>query len=67
MSVCEIAEAVLSLSEQERLELARRLVASVIADRESAGDVAKAVQGIEDVLTGKVRGLSEAEFRRALE
>jgi hypothetical protein len=63
----EIAEAVLEMSETERLDLARRIVASVVAERECAAEVARAVQGIEDVLTGKVRGLSEAEFQRALE
>ena len=67
MSVHEIAEAVMQLSEADRLELARRIVASVVAEQESAGEVARAVQGIEDVLTGRVRGLSEAEFQRALE
>jgi hypothetical protein len=67
VSVQEIAEAVMGLSEKDRLELARRIVDSVIAEKQSASEVARAVQGIEDVLTGKVRGLSEAEFRRALE
>jgi len=67
MSVHEIAEAVMELSETDRLELARRIVDSVVAERQSAVEVARAVQGIEDVLTGKVRGLSEAEFQRALE
>src|SRR3989442_1184869 len=66
MSVHEIAEAVMELSETERLDLARRIVASVVAEQGSAAEVARAVQGIEDVLTGKVRGLSEAQFQRAL-
>jgi hypothetical protein len=56
----------MGLSETERLELARRIVDSVIAEQQSAGEIARAVEGIEDVLTGKVRGLSEAEFQRAL-
>jgi hypothetical protein len=67
MSVHEIAEAVMELSETDRLDLARRIVASVVGEQESADQVAKAVQGIEDVLTGKVRGLSEAEFQRAIQ
>ncbi len=66
MSVHEIAEAVMQLSESERLELARRIVASVAAERGTSAEVARAVQGIEDVLTGKVHGLSEAEFQDAL-
>jgi hypothetical protein len=67
MSAHEIAEAVMDLSETERLDLARLIIASVAAERESAAEIAKAVRGIEDVLTGKVRGLSEAEFQRALQ
>lgn len=67
MSVREIAEAVMQLPEADRLELARRLVDSVVAEQESAAEVARAVRGIEDVLTGKVRGLDKAEFQRALE
>ena len=66
MSVHEIAEAVMELSETERLDLARLIIESVTTERESASEIAKAVQGIEDVLTGKVRGLTEAEFQRAL-
>ena len=66
MSVQDIAEAVMELPEKERLELARRIVASVVADQESSAAIAQAVQGIEDVVTGKVRGLNEAEFRDAL-
>jgi hypothetical protein len=66
MSAHEIAEAVMELSETERLDLARLIIASVATEHENAGEIAKAVQGIEDVLTGKVRGLSEAEFQRAL-
>jgi hypothetical protein len=67
MSVHEIAEAVMELSERDRLDLARRIVASVVDEQESSGQVARAIQGIEDVLTGKVRGLSEDEFQRALQ
>jgi hypothetical protein len=67
MSVREIAEAVMDLPESDRLELARRIVESVGADQASAVEVAKAVQGIEDVMTGKIRVLTESEFHRALE
>jgi hypothetical protein len=67
MSVQEIAEAVMQLPEVQRLELARRIVVSVVDDRQSAIEVSRAVKGIEDVLTGRVRGLSEAEIQRALD
>jgi hypothetical protein len=66
MSTQEIAEAVMELPEKDRLELARRIVASVIDEQEVAGAIGQAVQGIEDVVTGRLRGLSEAEFRDAL-
>jgi hypothetical protein len=66
MSTQELAEAVMELPEKERLELARRIVAGIVAEQEAAGAIGQAVQGIEDVVTGKVRGLSEAEFRKAL-
>jgi len=67
MSTQEIAEAVMELSETERLDLARLIIESVAVERESAAEIAKAVRGIEDVLTGKVSGLNEAEFQRALQ
>ena len=66
MSLQDIAQAVMELPEKERLELARRIVASVGADQEASEQTLQAVPGIEDVVTGKIRGLSEAEFRDAL-
>jgi hypothetical protein len=66
MSLQEIAETVMELPEMERLELARPIVASVVAERESAGEIASAVQGIEDVVAGSIGGLGEAEFRDSL-
>ncbi len=66
MSTQEITEAVMELPEEDRLELARRIVASVAAEQQTAGVMAHAVQGIEDMVAGEVRGLSEAEFRDAL-
>ncbi len=66
MSTHEITAAVMELSPQDRLELARRIVDSVVADEAASDKIAEAVRGIEDILTGKVRGLSEAEFQAAL-
>ena len=48
------------------MELARRIVAGIAAQREISGEIARAVEGIEDIVAGRVRGLSEAEFREAL-
>ena len=66
MSAHELAEAIMELPEPDRLNLARRIVASIVADREIAQEAIKAVEGIEDIITGKLRGLTEAEFREAL-
>jgi len=66
MSTQEIAEAVMALPEKERLDLARRIVASIELDQKVSASVAEAVRGMEDVVTGKVVGLTEAEFRNAL-
>jgi hypothetical protein len=67
MSVQDIAEAVMELPEKERLDLARRIVAGIVAEQDASDKILQAVAGIEDVVTGKVRGLSEPEFRAALE
>jgi RNA-splicing ligase RtcB len=66
MSTQEIADAVMGLPEKDRLDLARRIVADIAAEREIAGEIARAVKGIEDVVAGRVRGLSEKGFRDAL-
>lgn len=56
----------MALPEKERLDIARRIVASVAAEQEVSTRVAEAVKGIEDIVTGRVTGLNEAEFRNAL-
>jgi hypothetical protein len=66
MSTQEIAEVVMELPEEDRLELARRIVAGIGAERQISDEIARAVGGIEDVIAGRVRGLSKAEFRDAL-
>src|SRR6266498_1581777 len=63
MSMQEITAAVMELPPADQLELARRIVAGVAVDQAQAAEITQAVRGIEDVMTGKVRGLSEAEFR----
>jgi hypothetical protein len=52
--------------QDERLPLARRIVANIVTEQQSFSQIEEAVRGIEDVITGKVPGLSEAEFRDAL-
>ena len=67
MSTEQLTEAVMALPEDQRLDLARRILVSVVGEEESFGRIMEAVPGIEDVVTGKIRGLSEAEFRQALQ
>ncbi len=62
----QITESVLALPEGERLELARRIVESVATEHRVAELVSDGVRRIEEVITGKVRGLSEEEYRRAV-
>ena len=57
---------VLDLPAEERLELARQLVESVITPESLEGAVEEGIRRIEDVLTGKTNGLTESEYRDAL-
>ena len=66
MNMQELLEAVMRLPKEERLELVRRIVASITAEPNASSRVAEAIKGIENVVTGKVDGLSEAEFLEAL-
>ena len=66
MTPSELTSSALDLPPEDRLELARRLVESVITPASMDELVTEGVQRIEDVLSGKVPGLSEDEFRRAL-
>jgi hypothetical protein len=60
----QINEAVFALPESDRLELARRIVESVATERRVGELVADGVRRMEEVVTGKVRGLSEEEYRQ---
>ena len=62
----QLTESVLALPEDERLELARRIVESVTTERRVSELVSEGVRGIEDIVSGKTRGLSEEEYRRAV-
>lgn len=66
MSASEITSIAFELSPEERLELARRLVESVVTPASLDDIVKQGIRRAEDVLTGKVKGLSEAEFRATL-
>jgi len=57
---------VLELPPDERLELARRLVESVVAPATLNEAVKEGIRRIVDIATGRVRGLTEEEYRAAL-
>ena len=62
----ELSKLVFELPPEERLELARRLVESVVAPDSLNEAIQDGIRRIEDVATGRVKGLSEAEYRAAL-
>lgn len=57
----------MSLPAEERLELARRLVESVVEPVPLADAVREGIRRLEDVVSGRVPGLTEEEFRAALQ
>ena len=66
MSATEVSKAALELPADERLELARRLVESVIAPDSLDSALAEGVRRIEDIAAGRVKGLTEEQVRAAL-
>jgi hypothetical protein len=67
MSRRELTESILALPEAERLELARSIVESLTHVEESTPEVARGVMRLEELVLGKVRPLSETEYRASLE
>lgn len=55
------------LPPEERLELARRLVESVVSPDSLTQALTEGIRRIEDVATGRIQGLTEEEYRAALE
>ena len=62
----DLAKIAFELPAEERLELARRLVESVIAPDSVTAALTEGIRRIEDVATGRVKGLTEEEYRAAL-
>ena len=62
----QVSQEMLSLPVEDRLELARRLVESVVLPASLNEAVTAGIKRIEDVATGRVAGLTESEFRAAL-
>ena len=66
MSSTELSLAALELSPDERLELARRLVESVIEPASVKEAVVEGVRRIEDVASGRVQGFTHDQYRAAV-
>ena len=62
MSATDVARIALELPPEERLDLARRLVESVVAPASLNQAIAEGIRRIEDLATGRVKGLTEEEF-----
>lgn len=61
----DVAKLAFELPPEERLELARRLVESVVAPDSLTAAITEGIRRIEDVATGRVKGLAEDECRAA--
>jgi putative addiction module component (TIGR02574 family) len=66
MPTTDLSRAALELPPEERLELARRLVESVVEPAQFSAAVSEGIKRIEDVATGRVQGLTEEQYRAAL-
>jgi putative addiction module component (TIGR02574 family) len=66
MGSADLARLALELPADERLDLARRLVESVVAPASSNEAIDEGIRRIEDLATGRVKGLTEEEFRATL-
>ena len=66
MAPPDLSRIALELPPEERLELARRLVESVVAPAPFSQAVAEGIRRIEDIAAGRVEGLTEEQYRSAL-
>lgn len=63
----DVSRAALELPLEDRLELARRLVESAAWPAPLEADVAEGIRRLEDLAAGRTPGLTEVQFRAALE
>jgi len=66
MGSADLAQMALELPPEERLDLARRLVESVVAPASLNEAIAEGIRRIEDLASGRVKGLTEEEFLATL-
>jgi len=62
----ELSRSALELSPADRLELARRLVESVVEPAPLTDAVKVGIRRIEDIAAGKVAGMTEEQYRAAV-
>lgn len=67
MGSVDLARLGFELPPEERLDLARRLIESVVAPDVLNESVREGIRRIGDLATGRVKGLTEEEFRASLE
>jgi hypothetical protein len=67
MLTVERNETVLALPAEERIELARRLIESVVWPAALNEAVTAGIRRMEDVASGRTAGLTEVAFRAALQ
>lgn len=66
MTTSEVKEFVLAMPEDERIELARLIIASVVDEPDGETLVADGIRRLEDMASGRTIGLDEAAFRAAI-
>ena len=66
MGSADLARIALELPPEERLDLARRLVESVVAPAPLNEAIAEGIRRIEELAAGRVKGLTEEEYRAAI-
>jgi putative addiction module component (TIGR02574 family) len=67
MSAAQLSKEAFDLPPEERLELARRLVESVVVPFPLSDAMKEGIRRIEDMATGRVKPLTEEEYQAALE
>ena len=67
MDLTDLSRAAMELPPEERLELARSLIESVIAPAPLSDAVSEGLRRIEDIAKGRIVGLTEQPYRAALD
>jgi Putative addiction module component len=67
MTTTLLTETVLALPEAERLALAREIMASLSNEETQQTAIKEGVRRMEDIIKGQTVGLTESQFRSALQ